>query len=144
MEFSEDNRNTLMIHLHQTIEQQAVYVTENLLNGIYNRLAIYPPNGGLTSSEIEALEVIKGNESLRSALRKILAGNSASVLFDMFNIIDGTGDPDPSIGEWSEVVIIDRPEDYIEDHEMFHDEFFSTYENWKVIRPETDWSLDNL
>jgi hypothetical protein len=144
MEFSEENRKTLMVHLHQTIERQAVSVTDNLLNGEYNRLAIYPPDGGLTSSEIEALEVIKGNEGLRSTLRKILANNSAFVLFDLFNIIDGTGDPDAAIGEWSEVVIIDRPEDYIEDHEMLHDEFFSTYEDWKAIRPETDWSLDNL
>jgi hypothetical protein len=144
MKFSDENRKTLMIHLHQTIEHQALSVTDNLLNREYSRLAVYPPNGGLTSSEIEALEVIKGNESLRSALRKVLADNSAFVLFDLFNMIDGTGDPDPAIGEWSEVVIIDRPEDYIEDHEMLHDEFFSTYEDWKAMRPDTDWSPDNL
>ena len=144
MEFSEENRTTLMIHLHQTIEQQTVNVTDDLLNGEYSKLAIYPPNGGLTAREIEALEILKGNEGMRSALRKILADNSAAVLFDLFNVIDGTGDPDPATGEWSEVVIIDRPDDYAENHEMLHDEFFSTYDEWKAKRSDTDWSLDNL
>lgn len=133
-----------MVHLHQTIEQQAEYLTDNLINGRSERFISYPPDGGLIASEIEALQILKGNEGMRSALRKIMAANAATVLFDLFNIIDGTGDPDPAIGKWSEVAIIDRPEDYYEDHDMLHDEFFSTYEDWKKIRPGKEWKPDNL
>lgn len=123
-----------MISLHQDIEVHAKQVSNNLFKGDAGKLT-YPPTEEsiLTLEEKEALQLIKGNEALSTALKKILADHSSSILFGLFNVIDGTGDPYPLIDEWTEVVIIDRPEDYVENHEMLHDEFYSTYHDWKAF-----------
>ena len=97
----------------------------------------------MTEAEIKSLEQLKNNDILRDALRKILADSSASVLFELFNIIDGTGDPDPETGEWSEVLLVDMPEDFDEHVEFLHDNFYETYWNWRKIR-NANFKLDLL
>jgi hypothetical protein len=135
MQLSQENLNALMVDLHREIEMLSEKTATELLNGSMNDLT-YPPTDDrlLTVEEKEALELMKGNKALSSAIRKILADHSSSVLFGLFNVIDGTGDPYPLIDQWTEIVIIDRPEDYVENHEMLHDEFYSTYHNWKELR----------
>ena len=143
MNLSEENRKTLLTHLHQSIEEAANFAANDLNNGQTNQLISYPPNGGLTDKEKEALEQLKGNDVLRDALRKVFASNSASVLFELFNIIDGTGDPDPEIGEWSEVMLVDMPEDFDEHVEFLHDDFYETYWKWREKR-NANFKLDLL
>lgn len=134
MNLSEENRTTLLTQLHKTIEETANSLANDLNEGRTEELIGYPPNGGLTEAEKSSLERLKNDETLRDALRKILASNSASVLFELFNIIDGTSDPDPELGEWSEVLLVDQPEDFDEHVEFLHDNFFETYWNWIELR----------
>ena len=63
---------------------------------------------------------------MKSALRKVLASTTADVFFDIFNIIDGTADPDPVTGKWTAVIIVDKPEDMDEDVELLHDDFWES------------------
>lgn len=141
MQLSEQNRNTLMMHLHKCIEEQANHAANNILHGRSGQLTSYPPNGGFTPEEKEALTSLVGNEPLKSALRKAIASSSANVLFDLFNILDGTGNPDPGTGAWSEVMVVDVPEDFDEDMDMLHDHFFESYWLWRKKR-KADWKLD--
>lgn len=142
MGLSTENKSTLLIHLHKSIEESANTNANHIIHGRLNQLINYPPNGGLTQKEISALENLKGNEELKSALRKILASTTADVFFDIFNIIDGTADPDPGTGKWTEVMLIDKPEDLSENLEFLHEDFYETYWNWREKRPNTNWSLD--
>lgn len=101
MELSEENKKTLLLSVHKTIEEFAGHTANNIFHNRTNRLINYPPNGGLTEAEKEALGQLKENEVLKSALRKVIASNTAEVFFDFFNILDGTADPET--GKWSEV-----------------------------------------
>jgi hypothetical protein len=142
MGLSTENRTTLLIHLHKSIEEAANTNANHIINGRLNQLINYPPNGGLTDDEIGALKKLKGDEYLKSALRKVLASTTADVFFDIFNIIDGTADPDPGTGEWTEVMLVDKPKDFDEHVEFLHDDLYGTYWDWKKKRQNTSWSLD--
>lgn len=144
MELSPANKTTLFIHLHKSIEEAANTSANHIMHGRYNQLINYPPNGGLTENEIRSLEELRGNENLKSALRKILASTTADVFFDVFNVIDGTADPDPGSGQWTELMLVDKPEYFDGNADFLHDDFFSTYWDWKEKRKNTNWSLDNL
>ena len=130
-----------MISLHKEIEEHAHHTANHILHGRLDELTQYPPNGGFTDAEKEALARIKGDEVLRDALRKAFAANTAEVFFTFFNVLDGTGDPDPGTGNWTEVKLVDFTEDMVEDGEMLHDHFFQTYWSWRKRR-KADWKLD--
>lgn len=142
MRLSIDNKSTILIHLHKAIEESANTNANHIVHGRLNQLINYPPNGGLSDKEIDALKELKGKDELKSALRKILASTTADVFFDIFNLIDGTSDPDPGTGKWTEVMLVDKPEDVDEDVEFLHDDFYGTYWDWKEKRQKTNWSLD--
>jgi hypothetical protein len=142
MALSEENRKTLLISVHKDIEETANEIVNKINQGRLNQLLDYPPNGGFTEQEKAALIQLKGSEALKTALRKVIASSTASVLFDFFNLIDGTADPDPETGEWSEVMIVDKPEDFDEYQAFLHDEFYETYWDWKAKRSNKNWQLD--
>jgi len=143
MQLSEENIKTLLINVHKSIEESANSTANDLYEGRVNNLINYPPNGGLTLEESNALNVLKGNAVLKSALRKVFASTTSDVFFSFFNIVDGTADPDPGTGDWTEVVLVDKPEDLEEDLPFLHDEFYSTYWAWKKRRNNNNWSLDS-
>lgn len=143
MKLSEHNLNTLMIFLQQKIEENAEYIANELTNGNSTDFLTYPPNGGLTETEKSSLGKLKNDPNLESALRKILADNSAGVLFELLNLIDGTSDPDESIGKWTEISFVDKTDEIAENAEMLHDVLYSKYWDWKKIRPNKNWKLDN-
>jgi len=140
MKLSEENKKTLLLSVHKAIEEYAGHTANHLFHNRTNKLINYPPNGGLTEEEKEALGQLKENEVLKSALRKVIAGNTADVFFDFFNILDGTADPET--GKWSEVLLIDKPEDFDDHQEFLHDSFYETYWDWKEKRKNKNWSLD--
>ncbi len=144
MKLSDNNRKTLMLNLHQKIEEYAEQTSDNLDVGKTENLLVYPPNCGLTENEILSLEKLQSDPNLKSALRKILADNSAGVLFDLMNLVDGTTEPDDNLGEWTEIAFVDKTESIEENAEMLHDNFFATYWDWKKVRPNKKWKLDNL
>ena len=132
-----------MLFLQQKIEENAEYIAEELDKGNSTDFLTYPPNGGLTEVEKSSLKKLKNNPNLKSALRKILADNSAGVLFELLNIIDGTSDPDESLGKWTEVNFVDKTDELAHNSEMLHDELYEKYWDWQKIRPKKDWKLDN-
>lgn len=132
-----------MLTLHQKIEEYAATIADKLKQGETNYLLSYPPNCGFTHEELQALDKLRDDDPLRSALIKILADNSAGVLFELLNLVDGTTDPDEELGNWTGVAIVDSDESIEENEEMLHDNFYATYWDWKDIRPDTSWTLDN-
>ena len=60
------------------------------------------------------------------------------------NFIDGTSDPEEKNGKWTEISLVDKTEQIEENTEMLHDVFFGSYWNWKKIRPNKNWKLDNM
>ncbi len=141
MQFSEENRQTLLVALHQVVEEQAVAHANELVRGRSQRLD-YPSNGGLSAEEAMAIQAIQGNTLLQSALRKILASCAAGAVFDFLNLIDGTSDPEH--GDWSGVMLVDRPEEIEEHWQFLHDAFYETYWDWRAKRRNKNWRLDNL
>ena len=139
MQLSETNRHTLLLAIHQSIEEEAAGSAKELLQGQVNEPP-YPPNGGFTAEEKDSLELLQNNEVLQSALRKVLASCAAGVVFDLFNHIDGT--TDPKQGEWTGVMLVDKPRHDEEHREFLHDDFFDAYWNWREIRPDKTWCLD--
>jgi hypothetical protein len=142
MKLSDHNRRTLMITLHKKIEEYADKTADCLYNGETSDLIVYPPNGGLTNNELRALKKLENDQDLKTALRKVLADQTGEVVFDLMNIFDGTEDPDEHLGKWTEIAIVDQSDDIDPNNEMLHDDFFSTYWDWKKLRPDSNWALD--
>ena len=142
MKLSEENRKILLINLHDLIVEHANATANDIQHKRTSKIISYPSNGGLTEAEKKEVEKLNGNEILKSALRKILASNSADVIFSFLNIIDGTADPDIASANWGEVMLVDFSEDD-ETTEMLHDEFFSTYWDWKE-KKRMSWKLDMI
>lgn len=143
MNISKESIKTLLVQLHKSIEDSANSTANQLNNGQVDWLINYPPNGGLTESEKSSLDILKNNTNLRNALRKVLASNSASVLFELFSIIDGVSDPDPNTGKWSEIMFVDKPDDFDEHRAFLHDQLYETYWDWRKKR-QADFKLDLL
>ena len=105
MQLSENNRHSLLLAIHQSIEEEAAGSAKGLLQG-RGEEPDYPPNGGFTTEEKEALKLLQNNEVLQSALRKVLASCAAGVVFDLLNLIDGTSVPEH--GDWNGVSLVDE------------------------------------
>lgn len=141
VQLSVDNKQILLINIHKLIEEYAHQTANDIQYKRSNKLINYPPNGGLTEAEKEEIDKIGENEILKSALRKIMASNTADVFFSFFNFLDGTADPDFSSALWTGVSLVDSPENQ-DDAEMLHDDFYSTYWDWRKSRKNTNWKLD--
>lgn len=137
-----ENEKALMIQLNAEIEKAA----EGMASAVITETVRinYPPNGGLSDDETKALKEVKNIPHIESALRKIIASSSAAAAFHFLNSIDGTGAPDSKFGKWTEVFLIDRPSGDNPSVPMLHDSLYETYWDWKKLRGEKDWSLDNL
>jgi hypothetical protein len=127
------NRLTLMLALHEDINNVASYVTEFIMSG--NFKPTYPPNEELSLEERDALSALKAIPSIESALKKVIRDVASSPLFLLFTYLDGVTEPTDD-ESWSGVALIDMPEDEAFDEElsseeMLHDNFFGTYWDWK-------------
>ena len=142
MKLSKHNIHTFLLSANQKIEENAEFVSDRLDQGGEMDFVTYPPNCGFTEEENLSLEKLKNDPHLKSALRKILADNSAGVLFDLFNIIDGTSEPDEKFGKWTEICFVDKTDELAEDLDFLHDELGSVYWDWKELRPDKGWKLD--
>lgn len=134
MELSEKNAMILMIDIHQDIEEFADYSVTKLLDDKQMDFIVYPPNCELSNAEIKALNELGNDPDLKSGLKKIMANNSAEVLFSLFNIIDGTGHPkNDDRNEWKDLKLVDEEWDEARKpvDDWLHDKFFDTYWDWK-------------
>ncbi len=144
MNLSRNNAMTLVIDLNRNIEEYAEATVKYILEDRNVDFLTYPPNNGLSDSEKAEIFKLGNNENLKNALRKILANNSAGVVFDLLNLIDGTSSPGVNDEKWSGVKLVDEESEETEDkfNDMLHDEFYGSYWDWKKIRGEKGWKLD--
>lgn len=132
----------LMVGVHQSIEKHA----DALASKIAAKMPPnpnYPPNCGLTEAERKALQSLEPPPTLQAGLRKLIAGATAAVVFDLFNFIDGTGDP-PGKEHWGTFHIDRMTEDEARRQVFLHDTFYETYWDWRKVRPNPGWRLDVL
>jgi hypothetical protein len=144
MELSNKNALALLLDLNQDIEEYAEATVKNIIEDKNFDYLTYPPNNGLTDLEKQELNKLDNNEHLKNALRKVIADNSAGIIFNMLNLFDGTGSPKHMYNEWTGIKLIDEEpnENEPEFHETLHDSFFETYWEWKKIRGDKNWKLD--
>jgi hypothetical protein len=119
----------LLISLHGKIESNAEYFTNKIFEDKNNFDLNYPPNQEFTAEELKILKELPNNLVLKSALKKVFAACTASVIFDMFCDIDGVSEPNGT-DDWFGLDLKEKEEDS-EDNEFLHDEFYGTYWDWK-------------
>lgn len=115
MKLSEKNREILISHVHEKLEEYAKALTSEVLS---NKSRFQP----FGKKEEDALNSMKENpEGFSSLLQKILWHNGHDLFFDFFCILDGVDDPEHK--DWTDVLLIDKPKNYSEHVEFLHDEF---------------------
>jgi hypothetical protein len=132
--------DALFIEVHRAIEDSARYATNPLVpDGKLPRLT-YPPNGGLSDEEREALAGLASRPEVVSGLRKLIADAIASPMFTFLNLLDGTGDPlHLTADDWPGFELIETETG----EQMLHEHFFESYWAWRARRPDPGWRLDN-
>ncbi len=140
MKILEQNRQTLMVDLHRLIEEQTHRTIEKIFDHPLEDRSIYPPDISKTDEEKQALSSLQFSDELKGALEKTFKDNTATVLFRLLSIMDGTGLPAPESGPWSKVMLVDKPEDHTRPAVTLHDLFFESYWDWKEKQPEKNVS----
>ena len=107
MELSNKNALALLLDLNQDIEEYAETTVKNIIEEKNFDFLTYPPNNGITDLEKQELNKLDNHEHLKNALRKIIADNSAGIIFNLLNLFDGTGSPKHMYNEWTGVKLID-------------------------------------
>ena len=103
MKLSNTNAKILLVEANRIIEKYADSDATKIVEKKDFNFMCYPPNCGFSDAEKIELGKLDNNEALKSALRKLFANNSATVLFHLFNIIDETGDPQGENSAWTGV-----------------------------------------
>ena len=144
MKLSNKNAMALLLDLNQEIEEFADYSVKSIIEDKNFDFLTYPPNCGFTELEKGELNKLGNNEHLKNALRKIIADCSSGVIFNMLNLLDGTGSPKNYYDDWTGVKLIDEltGENQDEFNDMLHDSFFENYWEWRKIRGNKEWKLD--
>lgn len=136
---TDEETKAFLIDVHRAIEDQVADIAHKLVRGVVEDVT-YPPNGGFTADEFRALQALHEcrTPALESAFRKLMADAAAGVVFELFCLIDGVGDPQNFAGDWETYQITAARDDR---HEMLHDEFYATYWDWRDLRSKP-WRLD--
>lgn len=122
---SDEERAAFFAHIHRSIREAVGRAAASLGSGGPD--LIYPPNSALTDDERAALGTLGATPALRSAFEKVAADATAAVLFDLFALLDGVGDPAGFEGEWLGFRLARRAEADEEYEPMLHDELFESY-----------------
>lgn len=141
---SSANMKTLMIEVNRIIEEVATEYSEAIVEGRVSEILAYPPNCGFSEEERNAsFHLAEQSKSHISLLRKIFADASSASFLKLFNLIDGTSDPE--IGAWKKegVCLVDLDGKVESPDDMLHDQLFENYWEWKKSR-KANWKLDNL
>ncbi len=134
---------TLLVESHRLIERNAEHTVEQL--GVARRkpltrpehdsesLTTYPPGEVLSVEEDGAIRSMRLSALQKSALKKLIADACAAVMFDFFNLVDGTTDPEvsPINDFWVGASIVEQQDDR---HTwMLHDQFLDTYHDYMSL-----------
>jgi hypothetical protein len=138
---SPKQRQALFVELHKEIERSAAQTAATLVGGVTEYSPTYPPNGGLSDSERQALARLPKDPAAQSALRKIVADAIATTVFNFFTLVDGAADPEQYDEHWPGFQLspnsLEQPED-----SFLHNDFHETYWVWRSRRPDPGWKLD--
>ena len=144
MQLSQKNALALLLDLNQDVEEYAEAAVKDIIEDKNFYKLMYPPNNGFTQEEQMELDKLDNNEHLKNALRKIIADSSAGIIFNMLNLLDGTGGPKIRYNDWTGVMLIDEEPDKNAEpfYDTLHDCFFETYWEWRKLRGDKKWKLD--
>ena len=140
---TDEQRIAMFVQIHKDIETCADAMARSLEAGGELPKLSYPPNAGLTEDEAAALRALELDSRAVAGLRKLTADAISSCLFTLFNLLDGTGEPEGFDEYWPAFSLVEESDDD-EVVEMLHDTFFDTYWNWRRVRPDPGWKLDTL
>ncbi len=129
MKFSEENKNALLMHIHQSIHDTTKFVLQKFKASNNDSLDYFV----LTDEEEKLISSIKNSELLHSILKKILTRSLDDTFLQVLSVIDGVSEPLSEFGKKSDFLLIDKPEDFDEHYDFLHDEFFETYDTWEKI-----------
>jgi hypothetical protein len=142
---TETQRRALFLEMHRNIENAAGRVAAQLTSREGLQLS-YPPNHGLTDNEISALRNLNVGPGLESAFRKAIASAVSEPLYYLMCILDGIGEP-AELGErWfgARIDPIPPEPDGMPEAEPLRYDYYESYWEWRRIRPDPGWRLDDL
>lgn len=120
-------KRALFNDIHRDIAEISAKTVERIPESITD--LVYPPNAEFTPEERAALQQLQLSKDARSGLQKLVAEACSGVMFGFFALTDGVADP--STGDfpvWLGVSLTPKPD---EDEPMLHDEFYSSYWDYK-------------
>ena len=129
MSLSNNNVIAFLLDINRNIEEYADATVKKIFVDRNPEFLTYPPNGGLTEMERSQLNKLENNDDLKNALRKVIADNTAGVIFDMLNLLDGTTTPKLASSQWKGLKLVDEEEDEIAEpfEDMLHGSLFDVY-----------------
>ena len=134
-------REALFVTVHREVEAAATKAAEVIAGQMARPDLAYPPNGGLTPAEGDALAAVSLGPEAQAAVRKVVADAAAAPLFAFLSLLDGVADPDRFDGSWGPFHIAPATDAEYESL-MLHDVLFDTYWLWRDRRPNPGWALD--
>jgi hypothetical protein len=136
MILSNKNALALLLDINEDIEEYAEATVKNIIEEKNFDIMLYPPNNGLTDQEKAALSKLDNNEHLKNALRKMIANNTAEVVFNILNLLDGTASPKKGSDDWTGVKLVDEDDSISMEpfQDTLHDKFMEVYWDWKKLR----------
>ena len=143
MMISEQQKLALFLDIHRAIEEAASEALAQAASPTEFSIA-YPPNGGLSEEEMFVLGNLPFSPVLESALRKIIADAASYPIFRLFSLLDGVSDPYEYKEFWPGLTLSPSDEEEVTEDSLLHDDFFGTYWNWRRVRTDPGWKLDNL
>lgn len=130
-------KKKFLIELHSIIKERSMIgnlISNPPLDSVLEEF-------NLTVTELNALKAQQFTPESISGIEKIVRDNLMATFFEVFCILDGVGDPNESLMEPDEVwlglkltEVKYNEEGEEEVTEFLHDEFFSTYQEWKELQ----------
>lgn len=115
----------LFIEIHKSVHRAAA----DALNFASFSDPIYPPEGGLTQEEKDALQALELSPHEKSGLHKLIRHACVTPVFDLFCLFDGVADPETGkFDPWLGLTLAPKPE---EDEPMLHDALYESYWDYK-------------
>jgi len=146
MRLTERQQKALLIEANAQVEQRADEAARILCGLDTVRELTYPPNGGLSFEETRYLESLRQHPEAVAAARKIVADAISAAFFHFLCCIDAVGTPRSYEDPWLPVTLhmpVNESEDEPKDLNMYHSAFFDAYWDWRDLRPDPGWKLDN-
>lgn len=131
MKLSEENKTALLLQIHQIIYESIKFTIEKFGNEEKNSLDYFVFT---EEEEEEYINQYKSSTLLQNIIEKILTRNLDDSFFNLLSIIDGTSEPLEEFGKKSDVLLIDKPENFDEHYDFLHDEFYESYDLWENIQ----------